>query len=211
MRTSTGSPIEDPPAGRPPVVDLSVMAAQAHFYARAWAHPEYAAYLRRHRINVERISSYAGATGMMSIVDCGNGRFDWCGGGEVTTGFICEALDEDCEAVVDLVAWPVDRPRHLLTMFGRASLLGLWEAQNPATYYLDQPLRMHREALGWLQSGCKGAAVAHEVRAARILIDLPGKIAAEDWKHKRELERIIAGVLGKGKVVVATADAVRAA
>ena len=187
----------------------ALIAARETFYERSRATPEFLHYVRRHGLELGRISGFAGATGILAIVDCGNGRFDWEAPGELTPGFICEALAEDGETVIDLVAWPLDRPATVLTMFGRAPLLGLWEAMNPATYFGGKALQMHRTPLEWLQAGCRGAAVVRPEAAARLLFDLDGAIAGRDERHRRQLLALVRSVVDDNKVVCA--DNVRAA
>lgn len=139
-------------------IDSALVAARAEFYDRSHAHPEFIHYVRHHGLELGRISGFAGATGMLPVVDCGQGRFGWDAPGELIQAFICEAYAEDGETVIDLVAWPTDRPGYVLTMFGRAPILGLWEAMNPATYFGGKALQMHRTPLEWLQSGCRGSS-----------------------------------------------------
>jgi hypothetical protein len=182
-------------------IDNALVAARAEFYDRAYAHPEFIRYFHQHRLEFDRISGFVGATGILPIVDCGQGRFDWDAPGEMIQSFICEAYAEDGETVIDLVAWPLDRATTVLTMFGRAPLLGLWEALNPATYFGGKPLQMHRTPLEWLQSGCRGAAVVRPVQAARLLFDLNGAVAGKDRRHARELLHLIRGVVHPGKVL----------
>ncbi|MDB5507115.1 MAG: hypothetical protein JWR75_1753 [Devosia sp.] len=189
----------------------SILAAQSEFYDRAITTKAYLAYVRQHGIDVRRITDFAGATGLMEIVDCGNGRFDWTGLGISTTGFVCEAIDADGETVIDLVAWPIERPTQVMTMFGRAALLGLWEAVNPATFCLGKSLTMHRTTLEWLVAGCQGAAVVHSGRAAWAFLDIPGPIAARDRIHAAKLLDIARTVVDETQIVVATQRLARAA
>ncbi|HEY8577178.1 MAG TPA: hypothetical protein VIL88_12650 [Devosia sp.] len=183
-------------------IDNVLLAAREEFYDRADAHPEFIHYVCHHGLELGRISGFAGAMGIVPVVDCGSGRFDFDAPSEMIQAFICEAYAEDGETVIDLVAWPVDRPKHVMTMFGRAPILGLWEAFNPASYYGGKPLQMHRTPLEWLKAGCRGAAVVRPVLAARLLFELEGAVAAADQRHAQELHQIISMVIPKGKVVV---------
>jgi hypothetical protein len=180
----------------------ALLAARSEFYERSQVTAEFLHYVGRHGLALGRISGFAGAAGILPVVDCGGGRFDWDAPGDMIQAFICEAYAEDGESVIDLVAWPLDRPEHVMTMFGRAPLLGLWEVMNPATYYGGKPLRMHRTPLEWLQSGCRGAAIVRKEAAAPILFGLDGAIAAADQSHARELHEVISMVIPKGKIVV---------
>jgi hypothetical protein len=179
----------------------ALIAARAEFYERAQPTPEFLKYVGRNGLELDRIRGFAGATGILAIVDCGGGRFDFEAPGEMIQAFICEAYAEDGESVIDLVAWPPDRPKHVMTMFGRAPLLGLWEAMNPATYYGGKPLQMHRTPIEWLQSGCRGAVIVRPTLAARLLFDIDGAIAGRDRQHARELLGLLRTVVSADKVV----------
>ena len=182
-------------------IDHALLAARAEFYERAWAHPKYVHYIRQHGLQLARISGFAGATGMLPVVDCGGGKFDFEAPGELVEAFICEALGGDGESVVDLVAWPINRPTTVLSMFGRAPVLGLWEAVNPSTYFGGKALQLHRTPLEWLQSGCRGAAVVVPHLAARFLFDVEGAVAGKDRRHARELLELIRSIVKPDKVV----------
>lgn len=181
----------------------ALIVARQSFYERSYATADFLYYVRRHGLELGRISGFAGATGILPIVDCGSARFDFEAPGELSAGFICEALAEDGETVIDLVAWPLDRPTTVLTMFGRAPLLGLWEAMNPATYFGGKPLQMHRTPLEWLQAGCRGAAVVRPSAAARLLFELDGAIAGKDERHRRQLVDLLRSVVDDRKIVCA--------
>jgi hypothetical protein len=184
----------------------ALIAARAEFYERSQVTAEFLHYVGRHSLELGRISDFAGATGILPVADCGGGRFDWGAPGDMIEAFICEAYAEDGETVIDLVACPLDRPKYIMTMFGRAPLLGLWEAMNPATYYGGKPLQMHRTPLEWLQSGCRGAAVVRPSLAAPFLFNLEGAIAGKDLRHSRHLLDLIRSVVDDKKVVCASKD-----
>src|SRR5688572_3189661 len=107
--------------------DLDLLVARAELYERAETTRQYVDYVQRHGLDLDRIADFAGATGILNVVDCGNGRFDWTARGEAFTAFVLEVLGEDGETVVDIAAWPLERPATVLTMFGAAPVLGLWE------------------------------------------------------------------------------------
>lgn len=184
-------------------IDHAVIAACSEFYDRSLPHREFQHYVRQHGLELGRISGFAGATGILPVVDCGRDRFDWDAPGEMIQAFICEALAEDGETVIDLIAWPLSSAAKVMTMFGRTPLLGLWEAMNPATYFGGKPLQMHRTPLEWLQSGCRGAAVVRPASAARLLFDIDGAIAGKDPRHAKQLRDLIHTVVDDRKVVCA--------
>jgi hypothetical protein len=186
--------------------DFLLMDARADYYSRieaALGSRENLNYVRKHDLNKLQINGFAGAYAVLPIADCGNGRFDFIGSDcDQVNAFICEAFDDDGETVVDLVAWPLERPAHVLSMFGRCGLLGAWEAMNPAAYIFDTPLVMHRTPLDWLKADCKGAAVVTPRIWARIFLDLPGNIAAQDVQHARELVAIVESLFDRRRFVV---------
>jgi hypothetical protein len=78
-------------------------------------------------------------------------------------------------------------------MFGRCGLLGLWQAMAPGTYFMGGSLKLHRSPLAWLQAGCDGAAIVDRYLAGRQLLEAPGRIAAEDKAHGREISLLLRG------------------
>jgi hypothetical protein len=192
-------------------ISSALLVARYQFYERAWPTPKFHAYARQHALDVELIAGFAGATAVLSIVDCGHGRFDWEAPGSRFDAFVCEAYNADGETTIDLVAWPLHRPGYVLSMFGRAPMLGLWHAFNPATYTLGKALVMHRTPLDWLKAGCRGAAIIVPTLAARRFIDIPGPIAARDRAHARELLRIAHSIVDEKQIVVAAEDIARVA
>ncbi|MEQ8480096.1 MAG: hypothetical protein RIC18_05495 [Hoeflea sp.] len=128
-----------------------------------------------------------------------NDRFDFDPMG--IEAFVFEAKGEDGETVIDLVAWPIDCPGHVLTMFGRCGLIGAFSAFNPATYYGGSLLPVYRSPMELFRAGFNGAAIAVPHIAARQLIDLPGRVVARDLRHGIELQRLIEGNC-RGRVTV---------
>lgn len=99
----------------------------------------------------------------------------------------CEVRD-DFGSVVDVAAWSMRKPDKVVTLLGRAAVLGAEWAGDPASYLDGSPLRVFRTPLAWLQARCEGVAVLDMARAARFLLDTPtARIAAEDDAHAREI------------------------
>ena len=192
-------------------VDHQLQQALAEFYDSPWPGDVYRDYVQANDLDLRTIHNLAGATSVLPVVDCGSGRFDWRARGETFPAFVVEALGADGETTIDLVAWPLDRPHHVLTMFGRASLLGLWQALNPASFFMGKALAMHRMPLDWLKAGCSGAAVVVPGLAARVFLDIPGPIAARDRLHARELSRIARRIIEEVQIGVSAGDRSRAA
>ena len=76
-------------------------------------------------------------------------------------------------------------------MFGRAPLVGMWQAYNPASYVFGRPLQVHRTPLDWLRAGADGCAIVNPRLAAHVLNELPGPIAGQDEAHARELADLV--------------------
>jgi hypothetical protein len=135
------------------------------------------------------MSDCAGIITRARIAVYENNRFDFDPMG--IEAFVFEAKGEDGETVIDLVAWPIDCPGHVLTMFGRCGLIGAFSAFNPATYYGGSPLPIYRSPIELFRGGFSGAAIAVPHVAARQLIDLPGCVVAQDLRHGIELKSLI--------------------
>lgn len=185
---------------------LALLEASADFLAIADHHlVATQEYLKAAGIRLVREADFTIAgISVAPVFDCGNGRFDLTASeGAPVMALVCEALDADAETVIDLVAWPLDCPEHVMTMFGRCVLLGAFEAMNPSSYILDYPLPMHRTPFAYMRAGFRGAAIVTPQRAARMLIDLPGRVAAQDFAYGRELVSLMQSVIPADRVVVA--------
>lgn len=160
-------------------------------------------YFRKHNVDPQICDDFAGLGAVVPVVDCGNGRFDFHEGHQnAFPAFVCEAIDADGEFTIDLVAWHVDRPAHVLTMFGRCGLLGVWEAMSAAGTVFNQPLQIHRTPLDWLKAECRGAAVVIPRLAGPQLLDIPARVAACDLRHGRELKTMLDAATPRTRIVV---------
>ena len=183
-----------------------LFAARAEFFKLAGApgqFDDFLPYIRAHNINSDLSPFYFGAWGVVSVIDCGNGRFDFHETHQDKfKAFVVEAYGADSETTVDLVAWPIGRPKRVMSMFGLCGLIGLWAALDPANYLFNRPIPIHRTPLDWIKSNCKGAAIVTPHIAARQLLDIPGRIEAQDQVHGRELKNLIESVIPKDRVVI---------
>ena len=179
-----------------------LLVARAEFYELAAPTKTYRRYVEEQNLDLDRITGFAGATGIIEVADCGGDRFDWAAAGHKFPAFVCEALSKDGETVEDLVAWPVDASRSVYSMFGTCAWLGAWAVWNPATYYMRKPLEVHRTPLDWLKAGCRGAAIVCPQLAAREMIDLPGPVAVQDGEHARVLLALMRGLSSRTQVLV---------
>lgn len=184
---------------------IDLLEARADLYERADPTEAFLDYISEQRLDLNVIERFAGIGALTEILRCGGGRFDFAPAGhtEALMGFVIEAFDADSETVIDLVGWPIDRPAKPRCMFGRVGLLGIANAMNPATYFLDKPLRIARSPLQWLQTGGTGACVIDPRRAAFELIDASGmgRIAGEDHHHTRQLVRLAESVVDRTRFV----------
>ncbi|MDF1607698.1 hypothetical protein PZ897_05860 [Hoeflea sp. YIM 152468] len=135
------------------------------------------------------MSDCTGILTLARIAVHGNDRFDFDPVGIEAVVF--EAMGEDGETPIDLVAWPIDCPWHVLTMFGRCGLIGAFCAFNPATYCAGSVLPIYRSPHELFRCGFNGSAIAVPHIAAWQIIDLPGRVVAQDLRHGIQLQRLI--------------------
>jgi hypothetical protein len=171
--------------------DLLADAVAEHRYRALFTERAYLNYIRANGINTRASIGFSGPTCAAMILDCGNQRFEISDDREAFPGFVCLAFDHDGVTPIDLVAWPLDRPKHVLSMFGRAGMLGLWQATNAGTYAMGRPLRLHRTPLEWMQSDCHGAAIVTPHLARWTLLEISGQIVAQDQAHGRDLLALV--------------------
>jgi hypothetical protein len=163
-------------------------------------------YWREHRLDPAMVAGFAGLLAVLPMRVFPQERFDFGEDGD-PLGAVVEAFDEDGETVLDLVAWPIAEPERVLSMFGRAPVLGMWAAMDPATFIFDRPLMVHRTPLDWLKSGCHGCAIVVPRLAARLFVELPGQIAAQDMPHARELRALLQSVVDVSRIVLPVPEA----
>ncbi|MCH8490803.1 MAG: hypothetical protein LAT81_12850 [Oceanicaulis sp.] len=185
----------------------AILEARHDLLERADPTEAFLDYIHAQGLDLDVIARFAGIGALSEIIACGN-RFDFAPAGhdEAVMGFVIEAFAEDDETVIDLVAWAIERPNEPLSMFGTIGLLGVANAVNPASYFLDEPLRIARSPLRWLQSGGRGACVIDRRRAASELIDATGlgRIAGEDFRHTKHLLRLAESVVDRSRFVSPT-------
>jgi hypothetical protein len=194
------------------MIQCALRSARAEFYGRAETaacSDAFLTYVRDNDLDVLAIGWYVGVTAVLPIEEHPGSRFEFRDSGSL--GFVCESYAADGETVTDLVAWHLDLPERPLTMFGRCGLLGLWQANAPGTYFMGGSLRLHRSPLLWLQARCDGAAIVHRSAAGRQLLDVPGRIAAEDRAHGREIAGLLRAAADIDNKVVAPVEPRRAA
>ncbi|KKN94454.1 hypothetical protein LCGC14_0188010 [marine sediment metagenome] len=192
---------------------VEVMAARAKLYRRAMPSRASIDYVRDNGLDSWTIAAHAGCFTVLKINVLPGNRWDFVeDDSEVAVPVaIVEAFGRDGETVLDLVAWPLDHPYRVLTMFGRADMLGLVNVYSAASYTFGTPLQMHRTPLGWWRAGCRGAVVLDPVSAARHLLDAPGRIAGQDREHSQELADLVGGLFDRSRFVASAASHLKVA
>ena len=163
---------------------------------------EHVRYWREHGLDDASVAGFAGLLAVVPIRLFEPNRFDFGVDGD-PLGAVVEAFDEDGETVIDLVAWPLNEPDRVLSMFGRAPVLGLSAALNPATYAFGRPLNVHRTPLDWVKSGCDGCAVVVRHLAAPVLLEAHrlGRISGQDRQHRNELFKLARSIVDPSRFV----------
>jgi hypothetical protein len=177
-----------------------IQFAQGMLYARSGYTPELAAWLRANAVDLRAVHRYGGILGMCRVAWQPGERFDFFDRGE--PALVLEVLDRDSETCLDLIAWPADATGPVATLGGRAGLLGLNAAVNPATYVGNRALDVHRSPLEWLQADCAGAVLIHPVIGAPRLAEACGSIMARDLDHGRELARHMGALFPQERILV---------
>lgn len=147
--------------GAPLIKDLPrLLHARAELLRVAGPTPELISYLKRHDLDLKVVLAHAGLLNVALIRywqgNDGDSSFSFTTDGVPSAVLEAILLDYDGEpATVDLVAWPLHDPDSFATVMGvndGADLLG--------TVAMVQrrgaPLRVHRNPLAWLRSGCAG-------------------------------------------------------
>jgi len=142
------------------------------------------------QVDQEAVLPRYGAVWTKSLQFFDGGRFDFSDEGIASV--VIEAMSSDAETVVDLVAWPIDRPENFALAFGYGDVLGADQIENPASYFNGHPMPVWRTPERWLQHGGGGAVLLNKTSAPRVLAAARGRLLAEDVDHGRELARLLA-------------------
>lgn len=189
-------------------VALDILAARARLY-RAYPTATSVAYVRDNELDMRQLADAAGCFTVMRVAVSGD-RFEFSETGNTIVAIV-EAFGRDGETSVDLVAWPLDAPQRVLTMFGRTPILGLVNVFAATTYAFDRPLVCYRTPLAWWQAGCRGAVVLDPSSAARLLLDAPGLISGEDLEHSRQIAELVRSLFDPARFVAPAQSERRAA
>jgi hypothetical protein len=172
--------------------DLPLLAACAELNKRAEPTIDWLDYIRNTGIDVPTVCRFAGVLAVTHCIFYDHRRFDFADPGdrEAEPAAVIEAIGDDAETVVDLVAWPLAAPARFGSLFGDAILLGVDRIANPATYHGGQHLQLFKTPLSWLKAGCTGANIIDPYGARFVLRRALGPIAGEDLDHARALQKL---------------------
>lgn len=189
-----------------------LFTARAQLHRRAVPSREYLDFIRSSGLGARSLADpdplfdACGCVAVTAVKADWDGTFAFAerGAAGSTVAVVIEAFGRDGSTPLDLVAFSVAEPNRCWTMFGRAPMLGLANVYAATTYQFDQPLRVHRTVLAWIQGGCRGAVVLDPKFAARNLLDASemGRIAGEDRAHTIELANLTARLFDRDRFVV---------
>jgi hypothetical protein len=163
--------------------------------------------VRREKLDPVTIAAHAGVLVVRPVKFYQNRTFDLATNGCLAV--VIEAFDVDDETVLDLVAWPLERPHQFATALGRARGLGLQCVLNPASYFGGKPLQVHQTPLAWLKAGCEGVVILREESAFSWLAAARGNLAAANFDHGRELARLLYPFFDLSRILIPREEAPR--
>lgn len=174
-----------------PVIDLALLAARAELNGRAEPTIDWLDFIKNNAIDIPTVCRFAGVLAVTHCIFYGR-RFDFVDPceREAEPAAVIEALGDDGETVVDLVAWPLEAPDRFCSLFGDVSVLGADRIGNPATYFVGAHLQLFKSPLRWLQAGCEGAVIIEPHGARFVLRRAIGPIAGEDVDHARAIQKL---------------------
>jgi hypothetical protein len=176
-----------------PDIDLAMMAARAELVRRGDPHQWWLEYVRGQGLDVPTVSRFAGMIAVTACIFEDNPRrFEFClpKDREAEPAAVIEALGDDAETVIDLVAWPLHAPDRFASLFGDVVMLGADRIANAASYFGGAHLQIFKTPLSWLRAGCTGAVVIDPHGAGIVLRRAVGPIAGEDLQHARALQKL---------------------
>ncbi|HEV2602993.1 MAG TPA: hypothetical protein VGU24_04955 [Microvirga sp.] len=188
-------------AGRVPwELATAIQRMRGELYERAEHTAELYELIRREGLDRRTIEAHAGLLVACPVKFLPDRTFEMVDHG--TSAAVIEAFDSDDCTVVDLVAWPFNKPDRFATALGHAGGLGLARVRNPASFYGGRPLRVYRTPLAWLKAGCGGVVVLREESAFLWLSAALGDLAAEDLEHARMLHRVLHPFFDPSRILV---------
>jgi hypothetical protein len=175
-----------------PAIDLPLLAARAELNSRAEPTVDWLDYIRNTGIDLPTVCRFAGVLAVTHCIFYDHRRFDFADPGEREAQFaaVIEALGNDAETVIDLVAWPLDGPGRFASLFGDVAMLGADRVENPASYFGGQHLQLYKNPLRWLRADCGGAVIIDPHGARFVLRRALGSVAGEDIDHARAIQKL---------------------
>jgi hypothetical protein len=151
-------------------------------------------WLRSQSIDIAHATNVAGPIIEMEITSMPGGIFSFCEHAYGFLAFVMMVFDRDAVTPIDFIAWTRDKPRRVYRYFGYTDALGVDQLYNPATYYDDSGLMIHRCPLDWLFAKCVGSVVLDPIefreRLSASRHEIPQcRIVGENVTHARELAR----------------------
>ena len=80
-------------------------------------------------------------------------------------------------------------------------------AFNPATYFFNMPLKVHRTPLDWLKARCDGCVVVVPSLGRWVLNEVPGRVAGQDIQHAQELAVLTQSIVDVRRFVAPIGEA----
>ena len=172
--------------------DLPLLAARAELNRRGEPTIDWLDYVRNSAIDIATVCRFAGMLAVTHCVFYDHRSFDFADPAEreAEPAAVIEALGDDGETVVDLVAWPLEAPDRFCSLFGDVSMLGADRVGNPATYFGGAHLQLYKTPLRWLQAGCARRGDHRSARRAVRAAAGVGPIAGEDIDHARAIQKL---------------------
>jgi hypothetical protein len=170
------------------------LQAVARFYDHAMPTLELHRWLRAQGVDFAHTLPLAGPIAECSVVT-GGSMFQFADPDEsgAVLAVVHVVNGEDAETPIGLVAWCRSEPATFWTYPDGLPALGIDQIDNPATYFADRPLLVHRSPLAWLRSNCCGMVPLDTDALWSLLDALPGRangyaLAAESVEHGHALQ-----------------------
>jgi hypothetical protein len=201
----------DPRSAKIPHYD-EMLEVRLQYLDLAWPTLDANRWLSSRSIDVGYAVNIAGPIIEMEITTIPGGLFSFCENREGFLAFVMMVFDRDAESVTDFIAWTRDKPRRVFRYFGYADALAIDQLYNPATYFADGGLMLHRSPLDWLIAGCSGTVVLDPVEFRERLFadrqDIPQcRIVGDCVSRARELRKALSPVPSHVSIFVPASQA----
>jgi hypothetical protein len=145
------------------------------------------AFIDENRLDREVIKEHCNVLGVQPL------KFDGVGWFKFSTSGVRAPFVGVLEGnhVIDLVAWPPDRPNEIALHEGRGVLLGYEQLISAASWALDGKLMIHRSVLRWLRARCQGIVPLTPGAFDVIRREALGDLECEDEEHAETLHILL--------------------